>query len=154
MYGRGGVNVFDPDYDEAPLFRDAVCYEGRVTPGQMLFYPGEWWHSTRVERVERAEGVERRGGEAGAEAGVEAEAGFEAEAPSISLSALVVNGDNFRRVKAALDDSCGVAEAEAGGGGGGDGGGGGASGRAFPEVLCAKLAGCYGQWEHMWDSGS
>jgi len=42
MYGRGGVDVFAPDYAAAPLFRGADCFDDVVHPGEFVFYPSGW----------------------------------------------------------------------------------------------------------------
>ena len=77
MYGRGGVDVFSPDYDHAPLFLTARCYEGTVSAGEMVYYPKAWWHSTQNIAT-----------------------------PTVSLSALVVDQNNHRDVQGVFAKDC------------------------------------------------
>ena len=39
-------NVFAPDYNRWPKMLDANCYLDDVQPGEILFYPLDYWHQT------------------------------------------------------------------------------------------------------------
>ncbi|KAL1496394.1 hypothetical protein AB1Y20_016349 [Prymnesium parvum] len=41
------VDTFDPDYSKCPSFKKATCYEGVLSPGEVLFYPEDYWHQTQ-----------------------------------------------------------------------------------------------------------
>ena len=101
MYGRGGVDVFDPDYRSNPLFSHASCFDGVVSPGEFIFYPGDWWHATRNL----------------------------GDGPSIAVSALAVNADNFRRVQEVFEYDCT-----------------GHYPSNLPGELCARLPKCFQDW--------
>jgi len=41
------INTFDPyQYTKFPKFEKAQCGQVTVTPGELLYYPGYWWHQT------------------------------------------------------------------------------------------------------------
>ena len=82
MYGRGGVDVFDPDYEAKPLFAEADCYDDIVNAGEMIFYPGGWWHATRT--LGSASGGKY----------------------SVSLSSLVIDKNNWRATSNAFREEC------------------------------------------------
>jgi Cupin-like domain len=42
-------NVTDPDLKRFPLFSKAKRYEFTLCPGELLFIPAGWWHTTRIE---------------------------------------------------------------------------------------------------------
>jgi hypothetical protein len=44
--GAGEVNCFSPNYESHPDFRKVVAYMGEMTPGDILYYPGCFWHQT------------------------------------------------------------------------------------------------------------
>ena len=71
------MDVFSPDYSAQPLFREAVCYEGVVAPGEFIFYPSGWWHSTQT-----------------------------LDTPTVSLSSLVVDEPSHQGVIAAIAKDC------------------------------------------------
>jgi hypothetical protein len=48
MYYAGEVDTFDPDYDKFPKARELDCIDDWVVPGEMLFYPRDYWHHTEV----------------------------------------------------------------------------------------------------------
>jgi histone arginine demethylase JMJD6 len=55
MYPRGGIgnlsavnDVEHPDLERFPLFAKAVCEKFALGPGEMLFVPAGWWHTTRL----------------------------------------------------------------------------------------------------------
>jgi len=46
LYGAGKVDFFHPKYNLYPLARNATCYQYVIEPGEMMFYPRDWWHQT------------------------------------------------------------------------------------------------------------
>ena len=46
MYKAGDVNTFNPLYERFPKFLDADCVLGVAQPGDMLWYPRDYWHHT------------------------------------------------------------------------------------------------------------
>jgi len=77
MYGRAGVDVFNPDYDHSPLFLDADCFDDVVSAGEMVFYPGGWWHATQTLST-----------------------------PTVSISALSVDPRNRKDFGGAIHEEC------------------------------------------------
>lgn len=46
MYKAGDVNTFNPLYDNFPKFLGADCVMGVAQPGDVLWYPRDFWHHT------------------------------------------------------------------------------------------------------------
>lgn len=44
--GVGEVNCFYPNYESHPDFRKIIAYLGEFTTGDILYYPGRFWHQT------------------------------------------------------------------------------------------------------------
>jgi histone arginine demethylase JMJD6 len=42
------IDVFNPDYEKYPLYRNAQPLRVTVLEGETLFFPTRWWHSTRI----------------------------------------------------------------------------------------------------------
>jgi hypothetical protein len=42
------VDVFNPDYQKFPLFREAKPIGVTVNEGETLFFPAGWWHTTKI----------------------------------------------------------------------------------------------------------
>ena len=42
------VNIFNPDYDKYPLFREAQPLRITLKKGETLLFPSGWWHSTQI----------------------------------------------------------------------------------------------------------
>lgn len=40
------VNIMDPDYEKFPLFKNAKAIKTTLKPGETLFIPAGWWHTT------------------------------------------------------------------------------------------------------------
>jgi hypothetical protein len=78
--GRGGIDVFNPDYEKNPQFLNASCYDDVVKPGEMIYYPKLYWHATQT-----------------------------LSSPTVSLSSLLVNRNSWRDVveKLMFDDCAG-----------------------------------------------
>jgi hypothetical protein len=77
MYGRGGVDVFAPDYANTPLILGADCFDDVVLAGEMVFYPGGWWHATQTLST-----------------------------PTVSVSALTVDQRNRKDFAGAIHEEC------------------------------------------------
>ena len=48
MYYAGEVDTFNPDYERFPKARELNCIDDWVVPGEMLFYPRDYWHHTEI----------------------------------------------------------------------------------------------------------
>ena len=46
MYNAAYVNTFEPDYIKAPEFQKAKCIQTILNPGDVLYYPDNYWHQT------------------------------------------------------------------------------------------------------------
>jgi ribosomal protein L16 Arg81 hydroxylase len=75
----GGVDAFDPDYVQYPLFRNAKCFDDVVETGEMIFYPADYWHQT--ENV---------------------------QTPTISVTATVMDANNYQFIIDELEQECKV----------------------------------------------
>jgi histone arginine demethylase JMJD6 len=42
------IDVFNPDYEKYPLYRNAQPLRVTVLEGETLFFPTRWWHSARI----------------------------------------------------------------------------------------------------------
>jgi histone arginine demethylase JMJD6 len=42
------IDVFNPDYEKYPLFRNAQPLRVTLLEGETLFFPTRWWHSARI----------------------------------------------------------------------------------------------------------
>ncbi len=42
------VNIFNPDYEKHPLFRNAKPLKVTVNEGETIFFPTGWWHATQI----------------------------------------------------------------------------------------------------------
>ncbi len=42
------IDVFNPDYEKYPLYRNANPLRVTVLEGETLFFPTRWWHSARI----------------------------------------------------------------------------------------------------------
>lgn len=42
------INIFNPDYDKYPLFREAKPMRVTLKKGETLLFPTGWWHSTQI----------------------------------------------------------------------------------------------------------
>ena len=42
------VDIINPDYNKFPLFKNAECLRITLKPGEVLFIPSGWWHTTYV----------------------------------------------------------------------------------------------------------
>ena len=47
MYSAGDVDTFHPDYRRFPKFKNATCYQFIAEPGDVVYYPKDWWHQTQ-----------------------------------------------------------------------------------------------------------
>lgn len=49
--GRAGqVDSFRPHYDKYPAFENATCTDDVVGPGEIIYYPANYWHQTESLR--------------------------------------------------------------------------------------------------------
>ncbi|EDP70122.1 JmjC domain protein [Flavobacteriales bacterium ALC-1] len=42
------VNIINPDYDKFPLFKKAEALKITLKPGETIFIPSGWWHTTYI----------------------------------------------------------------------------------------------------------
>lgn len=49
MYYAGEVDTFNPDYKTFPKAKDLDCIDDWVVPGELLFYPRDYWHHTEIK---------------------------------------------------------------------------------------------------------
>ena len=42
------MDAFDPDYEKWPNFEKANCIDDVAAPGEMIFYPKDYWHQTET----------------------------------------------------------------------------------------------------------
>jgi histone arginine demethylase JMJD6 len=42
------VNIFNPDHDKFPLFKNAQCIKATVEQGETILSPKGWWHTTEM----------------------------------------------------------------------------------------------------------
>ncbi len=45
-YKAGDIDMFSPDYAKYPEIKKAVCHETTLFPGDLIYYPGDYWHQT------------------------------------------------------------------------------------------------------------
>jgi len=43
------INIFNPDYEQFPLFKKAECIQVTVEEGETILHPTGWWHTTQME---------------------------------------------------------------------------------------------------------
>ena len=77
LYGAGQVDLFHPNYARFPLVLRANCLEHTLRPGQLLYYPGDFWHQTT-----------------------------NLDTPTVALSGTVVTPHVYRRVQRELWREC------------------------------------------------
>mmetsp|Transcript_30667 Transcript_30667/g.57160 ORF Transcript_30667/g.57160 Transcript_30667/m.57160 type:complete len:478 (+) Transcript_30667:50-1483(+) len=46
LYEAGDVDTFHPDYARHPLLAQASCFSFTVFAGDLVYYPGDYWHQT------------------------------------------------------------------------------------------------------------
>ena len=81
MYTAGDVDAFSPDYQKWPKFKSANCIDDVAAPGEMLFYPKDYWHQTEVWPGEDGR-------------------------PSISVTGTAVDANNYESVREELLKEC------------------------------------------------
>lgn len=78
LYRAGDVDTFQPDYDRFPLFRNASCQQVTLRPGDLLYYPPDYWHQTEA-----------------------------LDTPTVSISGTIAPVEGFRHVRDQLRQECG-----------------------------------------------
>mmetsp|Transcript_10296 Transcript_10296/g.17234 ORF Transcript_10296/g.17234 Transcript_10296/m.17234 type:complete len:563 (+) Transcript_10296:42-1730(+) len=73
----GEVDLFHPNYDTHPRALNATCIEVVLSPGDLLYYPADYWHQT-----------------------------LNLDTPSISLSGTLINALNHQLVREELRNEC------------------------------------------------
>lgn len=48
LRNQSPVNIMDPDYEKFPLFKKAKAITTTLKPGETLFIPSGWWHTTYI----------------------------------------------------------------------------------------------------------
>lgn len=48
VHTKSPVNIMEPDYDKFPLFKNAKPLKVTLEPGDTLFIPSGWWHTTYI----------------------------------------------------------------------------------------------------------
>ena len=81
LYSAGDFDPFDPDYEKWPKALKANCIMDIAKPGEMLFYPRNYWHATEV---------------------VESEDGR----PSLSITGTITDANNYKFVAHELQRDC------------------------------------------------
>ena len=81
LYSAGDFDPFDPDYEKWPKALKANCIMDIVKPGEMIFYPRNYWHATEV---------------------VESEDGR----PSLSITGTITDANNYKFVAHELQRDC------------------------------------------------
>ena len=46
IYKAGELDTFNPNYEKFPKAKNLNCYQIDIIPGQMLYYPQNYWHHT------------------------------------------------------------------------------------------------------------
>ncbi len=77
MYAAGDVDAFQPDYETWPLLEQASCLQTTLTPGDVVYYPENYWHQT-----------------------------VNLETPSVALSSSVLRSSNHAQVRQRLVEEC------------------------------------------------
>jgi hypothetical protein len=77
MYRAGDVDAFRPDYERFPLFQKASCLQFTVKPGDVLYYPKDWWHQTK-----------------------------NLDTPTIAITGTMVSRENYANVAEELGNQC------------------------------------------------
>ena len=77
MYSAGTVDTFNPDYARYPEFRNATCYQFTLEPGDVVYYPKDWWHQTQNLNT-----------------------------PTISITGTLVGIDNYKEIQEMLQKQC------------------------------------------------
>lgn len=82
MYRAGDVDAFDPDYEKWPNFEKANCIDDVAAPGEMIFYPKDYWHQTETWPDEKGN-------------------------QAVSVTGTAVDANNYREVQGELERECG-----------------------------------------------
>ena len=95
------VDGFNPDYGEKPRFKNATCHDFISKPGDVVYWPGNWWHQTLVVGPTRSK-------RSSSSLSVQSEKRARASQSEISvgLSGSVVTASNYRRVNQQLKGAC------------------------------------------------
>ena len=77
LYKAGDIDTFNPDYYRFPRFKKAKCIQTIMNPGDVLYYPTNYWHQT-----------------------------INLDTPSISLTGTMVGDQNYEAVAKEIKAEC------------------------------------------------
>eukprot|EP01038_Epipyxis_sp_PR26KG_P007514 gene7514-10236_t len=77
LYKAGEIDLFHPNYRKYPKAINATCYQFIAYPGDIIYYPADYWHQT-----------------------------LNLDTPTISIGSSIIIRQNFRKVQYELEKEC------------------------------------------------